>query len=200
MYKDLLPNEPILMPYQAKPLNNDTFACQEFLKLKEKYEIKTLVELGSCVFGSTKWFAENFEKVITVEINEQFRNIGLQRAKGLTNIVSLLGNSVQMLPEMLKNCDDNTIIFIDSHWQTLPLLDELKLIKESGLKPCIIVHDCYVPNEPQLGFDEYDGVVISHSTMEPYLKSIYGEYDYHYNTKETSTEVKRGIIYIYPKK
>ena len=75
MHTDLLPNEPILMPYQSKPLNNDTFACQEFLKLKEKYEIKTLVELGSCVFGSTKWFAENFEKVITVEINEQFRNI-----------------------------------------------------------------------------------------------------------------------------
>jgi hypothetical protein len=200
MYKDLLPNEPILMPYQARPLNNDVFALEEFLKLKKKYKIKTLVELGSCVFGSTKWFAENFEKVITVEINEEFRNIGLQRTKGLTNIVSLLGNSVQMLPEMLKSCDNNTIIFIDSHWQTLPLLEELKLIKESGLKPCIVVHDCHVPNQPELGFDEYDGVFISHETMKPYLESIYGEYDYHYNTKETSTEVKRGIIYIYPKK
>jgi hypothetical protein len=200
MYTDLLPNEPILMPYQSKPLNNDTFACQEFLKLKQKYEIKTLVELGSCVFGSTKWFAENFEKVITVEINEQFRNIGLQRAKGLNNIVSLLGNSVQKLPEMLNGCDDNTIIFIDSHWQTLPLLEELKLIKESGLKPCVVVHDCYVPNEPKLGYDSYDGVIISHDTMKPYLESIYGKYDYHYNSNETSTEVKRGIIYVYPKK
>lgn len=200
MYTDLLPNEPVLMPYQSKPLNNDTFACKEFLKLKEKYEIKTLVELGSCVFGSTKWFAENFEKVITVEINEQFRNIGLERAKGLNNIVSLLGNSIEMLPQMLKECNDSTIIFIDSHWQTLPLLDELKLIKESGLKPCIVIHDCYVPNQPKLGYDTYNGVSISHEIIEPYLKSIYEEYEYHYNSEETSTEVKRGIIYVYPKK
>ena len=62
MYEGLLPNEPILMPYQSKALNNDNFACAEFLKLKEKFNVKNLVELGSCVFGSTKFFGENFEK------------------------------------------------------------------------------------------------------------------------------------------
>jgi hypothetical protein len=201
-YDGLLPNEPILMPYQALPLNGDAFACEEFLKLKDKFNISTLVELGSCVFGSTKWFAENFEQVITVEINEQFRNIGLQRAVGLKNIVSFLGDSVTLLNTMLSGCGDDTLIFIDSHWQTLPLLKELEIIKESGLKPCIVVHDCFVPNEPELGYDAYEGVDISFATMQPYLDSIYGAdgYDYHYNTDETATEVKRGIIYIYPKK
>jgi len=201
-YDGLLPNEPILMPYQALPLNGDMFACKEFLKLKDKFNISTLVELGSCVFGSTKWFAENFEQVITVEINEQFRNIGLQRAVGLKNIVSFLGDSVTLLNTMLSGCGDDTLIFIDSHWQTLPLLKELEIIKESGLKPCIVVHDCLVPNEPELGYDAYEGVDISFATMQPYLDSIYGAdgYYYHYNTDETATEVKRGIIYIYPKK
>ena len=201
MYSGLLPNEPVLMPYQSKALNNDTFACAEFLKLKEKFNIKTLVELGSCVFGSTKFFAQNFEKVITVEINETFRNIGLQRAEGLNNITSLLGDSVTKLPEMLSMCDNRTIIFIDSDWQTLPLMDELKLIKQSGLIPVIIVHDCLVPNEPKLGYDSYEGVDISYDTMKPYLDDIYGEnrYEYHYNNDAESTDVKRGIIYIYPK-
>jgi len=201
MYSGLLPNEPVLMPYQSKALNNDTFACAEFLKLKEKFNIKTLVELGSCVFGSTKFFAQNFEKVITVEINETFRNIGLQRAEGLNNITSLLGDSVTKLPEMLSMCDNRTIIFIDSHWQTLPLMDELKLIKQSGLIPVIIVHDCLVPNEPKLGYDSYESVDISYDTMKPYLDDIYGEnrYEYHYNNDAESTDVKRGIIYIYPK-
>lgn len=201
LYEGLLPNEPILMPHQAKPLNGDTFACAEFIKLKEQYNVKTLVELGSCVFGSTKWFAENFEKVITVEISDKFREIGLQRASGLTNIESILGDSVNKLPEMLTKCDDRTIIFIDSHWQTLPLIDELKIIKSSKLTPIIVVHDCLVPNQPTLGYDTYEGVDISYATMKPYLDDIYGldSYGYHYNTNETSTEVKRGIIYIYPK-
>lgn len=201
MYDGLLPDEPILMPNQAYPLNKDTFACDEFIKLRDKFNIKTLVELGSCVFGSTKWFGQNFNKVITVEINETFRNIGLRRTEGLTNITSLLGDSVTKLPEMLSMCDNKTIIFIDSHWQTLPLMDELKLIKQSGLIPCIVVHDCLVPNEPKLGYDSYEGIDISYATMKPYLDDIYGadRYSYHYNTDAESTEVKRGIIYIYPK-
>jgi hypothetical protein len=201
MYSGLLPEEPVLMPYQSKPLNNDHFACAEFLKLRDKFNVNTLMELGSCVFGSTKFFAENFQKVITVEINEVFRNIGLRRTEGLKNITSLIGDSVTKLPEMLSMCDNKTIIFIDSHWQTLPLMDELILIKKSGLIPCIVVHDCLVPNEPRLGYDSYEGVDISYATMKPYLDDIYGidRYEYHYNSDAESTDVKRGIIYIYPK-
>lgn len=201
MYSGLLPDEPVLMPYQSKPLNNDHFACAEFLKLRDKFNANTLMELGSCVFGSTKFFAENFKKVITVEINEVFRNIGLRRTEGLKNITSLIGDSVTKLPEMLSMCDNKTIIFIDSHWQTLPLMDELILIKKSGLIPCIVVHDCLVPNEPRLGYDSYEGIDISYATMKPYLDDIYGvdRYEYHYNSDAESTDVKRGIIYIYPK-
>jgi len=201
LYDGLMPNEPILMPNQAQALNGDTFACNEFLKLKEKYNIKNLVELGSCVFGSTKWFGENFENVLTVEINAEFRNIGLKRVSGAKNITSFLGDSIGMLPAMLKTCDSRTIIFVDSHWQTLPLIKELQLIKQSGLTPCIVVHDCLVPNEPKLGYDSYEGVTISYATMKPYFDDIYGAdgYEYHYNTDTSSTIVKRGIIYVYPK-
>lgn len=201
LYDGLMPNEPILMPNQAKALNGDTFACNEFLKLKEKYNIKNLVELGSCVFGSTKWFGENFENVLTVEINAEFRNIGLKRVSGAKNITSFLGDSIGMLPAMLKTCDSRTIIFVDSHWQTLPLIKELQLIKQSGLTPCIVVHDCLVPNEPKLGYDSYEGVTISYATMKPYFDDIYGVdgYEYHYNTDAEATIVKRGIIYVYPK-
>lgn len=200
MYDGLLDGEPILMPYQALPLNGDTFACEEFLSFKRLFNIKTLIELGSCVFGSTNWFADNFDFVKTVEINPEFRNIGLKRISGKTNVESLLGDSIDLLPFMLQGCGNDTLIFIDSHWQTLPLLQELEIIANSGIKPCIVVHDCFVPNEPSLGFDEYNGVAISHDTMQPILSKIYGEdgYGYYYNSDEESTEVKRGIIYIYP--
>lgn len=201
-YDNLLPNEPVLMPYQAFPLNGDTYACDEFMHMRNVFEIDTIIELGSCVFGSTAWFAKAFKRVKTVEINPEFRNIGLQRLGEATNVESHLGNSVDFLPHALSDCTDKTLIFIDSHWQTLPLLDELDKIAESGLRPCIIVHDCFVPEHPEMGFDEYNGVRISHETMEPHLKKIYGEagYGYYYNSPKLSKDVKRGIIYIYPKK
>jgi len=199
-YDGLLPNEPILMPYQAFPLNGDHFACEEFIKLRDKHKIDTIIELGSCVMGSTRWFSEQFERVKTVEISPEFRNIGLQRISDKKNVESWLGDSVGFLGPALKKCTDKTLIYIDSHWLTLPLIDELEKIAESGLKPCIVVHDCYVPEFPQMGYDEYDGVRISYATMRNSLIQIYGDggYVYHYNTPETSTEVKRGIIYIQP--
>lgn len=172
---ELLPNEPRLMPMQGTFFNGDFNVANEFLKLKEKYSIATILETGTCVGGSTKWFAENFEKVSTVEIMEQYRNIALERCKGLKNITSYLGNSVANLTVMLSPCDNKTILFLDSHWnQHFPLIEELQIIKNSGLKPCIVVHDCFVPNEPSLGFDQYNGVTISFETMKPYFDDIYG--------------------------
>ena len=202
MYSDLLPNEPVLMPFQSKSFNNDFNVANEFLKLRDKFNVKTVLEAGSCVGGSTKWMANNFQNVITTEINETFRNFCLERTKEFSNVKSYLANTTDVLAEILKSLDSNIIIFLDDHWnEFFPLIDELKIIKQSGLKPVIIVHDCLVPNQPKLGYDSYNGVDISYATMKPYLDDIYGEngYEYHYNSDETSTEVKRGGIYIYPK-
>ena len=203
LYDPLLPNESVVMPKQAHEFNNDHFVATEFLKIRDKFNIETILELGSCVGGSTKWFSNNFNDIHSVEINEQFLDIAKQRCKGaLKEPKFYLGSTVDLLPSVLKQCDCRTIIFIDSHWyDNFPLFDELKLIKQSGLTPCVVVHDCLVPNEPKLGFDSYKGVDISYENMKPYLDDIYGVdgYEYHFNTDATSTLVKRGIIFIYPK-
>lgn len=198
----LLPNEQRLMPMQTHPTNGDYFVTEEFLKLKEKFNITTAVELGSCVGGTTKWFGENFEKVHTIEIQENFLEIAKERCKELNNISFHLGSTIYLLDKVLAQCDHNTILFVDSHWSELPLFDELKLIKASGLMPVIAIHDFKVPEEPLLGFDSYNGIDISFDNIKKYLDDIYGSedgYDYHYNTADTSTEVKRGVCYIYPR-
>ena len=202
MYDELLPNETILMPKQATAFNGDFNVANEFLKLKEEFDVSKIVECGSCVGGTTKWMGANFENVISIEINEDFRNICLERIKGLDNISSILGNSTEHLSSILGNCQDNTILYLDDHWQEyFPLFDELKKIKESGIKPIIVIHDCKVPDEPKLGFDSYNGVDISYDNIKPYIEDIYGVdgYEYYYNSDEKSTEVKRGLIYIKPK-
>lgn len=209
-------SEPVLMPNQDKPFNADHFVAEEFLALKEKFDIEKVIELGTCVGGTTKWLGENFTEVCTIEIMEKFLNFAMKRCSEQTNINFYLGSTVDRLAEVLETClptikdepyqgkyrPDRVLIFIDSHWNTLPIFDELKIIKASGLKPVIAIHDFLVPDEPKLGFDSYEGVDISFVNIKSYIDDIYGEdgYEYHYNTDEKSTDIKRGLIYIYPKK
>lgn len=203
--------EPTLMPRQTEPFNGDSFVAEEFLKLKEKFKVEVAIELGSAVGGTTKFLGENFDEVHTIEIMENFLEFTKKRCAGLSNISFHLGSTVDKLAGVLsvsvpEGSNDllgsNMLIFIDSHWNTLPIFDELKIIKASGLKPVIAIHDFLVPEEPKLGFDSYEGVDISFANIKSYIDDIYGEegYEYHYNSDATSTEIKRGLFYCYPKK
>lgn len=202
MYNNLLPNEPVLMPYQARPLNNDTFAAEEFIKLRDKFNIDTVIELGSCVGGTTNWLAKSFREVHTIEIEQRFQEFAKQRCAEHGNIKFHLGSTVDVLAGILSEYRGKPVLlFVDSHWgDHFPLFDELDIIRDSGVIPIIIVHDCKVPGEPALGYDSYKGVDISYDQMEFHLNSIYGKgkFDHHYNSDAKSTDVKRGIIYIYP--
>lgn len=198
----LLPNEPLLMPNQYLPFNGDEEVCKEFLSIKEKFGVTTSIELGSCVGGTTRWLAENFEKVITIEINEQFRNICLQRIAGLKNVQSILGDTVKWLPQVLKDCDDKTIIHVDSHWSdNNPLLKELEIIAESGLKPCLMIHDMLNPNHPEYQYDEYpnEGIIYNWDYIAGHIRNIYTNgFSLYYNDKSSSV-VKIGCLFIVPK-
>lgn len=201
MYDKLLEGEPLLMPKQASPFNGDHFVAAQFLKLKNKFKIDRVIECGTCVGGSAKWFGENFDYVETIEIEKSFQEIAKQRCAGLQNILFRLGSTVKVLPEALEGTTDRTLVFIDSHWaEHFPLFDELIIIKEAKIKPVIVIHDFKVPNEPALGYDSYKCVDICFEEIERYLDDIYGKggYEYHFNSDAESTEIKRGLFYCYP--
>lgn len=196
-----LPGEVLLMPNQANAFNGDHFVQTEFLKLKKQFGINTVVETGTCVGGTAKWFGENFDRVFTTEISEQYRNVALQRIGNMPNVTSLLGDSVEMLVgEVLKKCDDKTIVFLDAHWNfCCPLRDELQAIADFKLKPVIVIHDFVVPGRPDLGYDSINGQPFTFEWLKDKFDAIYGEsgYDYYYNSE--ATEIKRGLIYLMPK-
>jgi len=195
----LLPNEKRIMPFQELPFNGDHFICKEFIKLRDKFQSKTAIELGTATGGTAKWLGENFHFVHTIEIRPDFLEIAKQRCSGLDNILFYEGSTIKWLPEILTICKDVPIIFIDSHWQNhFPLYDELKIIKESGLKPIIAIHDCLVPDNPELGYDSYNSLPICHTNMKNYLDDIYGEGKYFHYYNSQYTEIKRGIIYVTP--
>lgn len=196
--------EPVLMPFQDQPFNGDTFVCSEFLKLKEKFLITTAIETGSCLFSTTAWLANNFEEVHTVEINEDFAKHGRWKIADKKNVFSKIGDSVHFLNVLLGEEQGRCIFFLDAHWNSFcPLLDELTAISNINTEmkpPIIVIHDFKVPDEPNLGFDSIHGQPFEFEWIKPYVDAIYGEgnYDYYYNSDATSTEIKRGVIYITP--
>lgn len=191
-----------LMPFQWEAFNGDTFIQNEFIKLKNQFNITTALELGTCLGSTAIWLSKNFENVITIEINEQYANVASERLheSDCANTTLYISSTTDALPSI--DLKDDTIIFIDSHWlEVCPMQEELEIIASKGIKPVIAIHDFYVPNEPTLGYDTIHGQKFDYEWIKSRLDAIYGEegYDYYYNSDSESTEIKRGIIYITPK-
>jgi hypothetical protein len=199
--------EPNLMPYQNEPFNGDTFVCEEFLKLKEQYNIDVAIETGSCLFSTTKWLGENFKKVYTIEINEEFAKYGRGKVSSMPNVVSEIGTSDLWLNELKNRISEEQIciFFLDAHWgNDCPLLRELEAIAHFNTKhpPIIVIHDFYT-GDSELGYDEYNGQPFTWDWIKPSIQKIEElseaknfKYEYYYNKE--SIGAKRGVIYIKP--
>jgi len=204
MYANLFPNEPILMPYQATPANGDIHLCEKFIELRDRFEIKTAIELGTCVGGTTRWLADNFENVIGIELLKEYLSIAKKRVGNRKNVVFFQGSTVDVLPKVLGSLDvlpEGQIIFhVDSHWgPNNPLLQELAIIAQYGLKPIIEIHDFKNPLHTEFGFDTYGAIVYEWNYIKDSIEKIYGidGYIVEYNSKATGA--MRGCIFIYPK-
>jgi hypothetical protein len=186
---------------ESSAFNEDTFMCDEFLRLKEKYGIEIAVETGTYHGITTLWLSKNFSTVYTTEINKAYRDQAVKNLSGVTNVNFYLNDSITALPEILKKCNNKTIIFLDAHWYKNPVLKELEIIAQSGLKPIIAIHDFKNPNHPDYGFDIYpdQNIVYEWKWVEAYIKAIYGEgkFEHYYNDKATGA--KRGCLFLIPK-
>ncbi len=178
----------------------DKFVFDEISKLIDKFDIKRIVETGTYLGWSTKKFCEFGIKVDTIEVNEEYYDESNKSLK-FKNLKKHLGNSVSILDEIIEDGEENVLFFIDSHWYDLPLLSELETIKKKSLKPVIVIHDFFVPDDngnSKFGYDEYDGIKIDYNLIENRINSIYdGEFEFHYN--DAIDCVDSGLIYIYPK-
>jgi len=192
------------------PFNGDTFIPQEFLKLKDKFSIKYVVETGTYLGETTSWLSKNFDNIFTTEINLNSLNIAKNNCLDSHNINFLFGDSsliIKDVVELVKN--ERTIFFLDAHWDDFcPTASELIEIKNMVIKPIIVIHDFYVPGKSHpegmhnqghsgWGWDYYPNFKYNWESIENYINDIYGnDYNYYYNQEVNGA--RRGIIYIIP--
>lgn len=199
--------EPILMPFQDSEFNGDHFISAEFIKLRDRFNISTVIETGTCLGYTTLWLAKNFDKVYTIELNKEYCELARAKFLQYPNITSIHGNSEDVLRhlriETMNSLWSNVIFFLDAHGfgaKRCPLITELYSIYKMGLRPIIAIHDFYVPGS-ELGYDTYNGQRYDLKWIERSLRQIYGSdknYKIEYNSDSKSVGAKRGIAYIYP--
>jgi hypothetical protein len=197
---------PILMPFQDLPFNGDTFVCREFLKIKEKLGITVAVETGSCMYSTTEWLGQNFDRVHTAELNAEFAQHGVHKISGMANVQPEIKDSVVFLKDLMNRLgkQDRVLYFLDAHWgHHCPLMEEITALLSSPteLPPVIAIHDWYTGDE-RLGWDEYNGQRFEYSWIEPKIKELEKAhgciYTHYYNTE--SENGLRGLIYLIPVK
>lgn len=188
------------MPFQMEPFNGDHFIEKKFLELKDKFEIKTIVETGTCLGSSTIFFAKNFEKVITIESNLEYQSIAIARCQkeGINNVEFLLGDSSKILLDSLTKLGTETVMFfLDAHWgDNCPLIAELQQIEKSEVMPVIAIHDFFTGDQ-RLGFDSIHGQRFEYDWILPVVSTL-GNFNAQYNTFDKCAGAKRGIIYLSP--
>jgi len=199
-------NTPILMPFQELPFNGDSFICKEFIRLRDELGLTIAVETGSCLYSTTKWLGENFDKVLTVDNNPEFTIHGQYKVAEMENVISVIEDSVVFLNNIVRNFDknDRVIYFLDAHWGAhCPLQSELDalLFSATEFPPVIAIHDFYTGNEA-FGWDEYEGQRFDFEWIKPIVKQLeeaHGcSYIHHFNLE--AENAMRGIIYLVPKK
>jgi hypothetical protein len=183
--------------------NEDHFMSEKFLDIKNKYTLDTVIETGTYHGVTTEWFAHNFDKVYTVECSQPYYEEAQKRIGSYSNVHSYLKDSPVFLKEILSTIQDNkTIIFLDAHWYTNPVLNELDAIKESGKKPIIAIHDFMVPDHPEFGYDIYpdQNIVYNWEWIQGKIESIYGKSGYTKEYNNEATGAMRGCIFLFPNK
>lgn len=201
-YYPLPSNAPNLMPFQDQPFNGDVFAINKVIHLKEKFGLTNCVETGTCFGSTTMALATIFDTVTTIENNRIYYYMAMNRLLKVRNIEFVKGDSSQVLLKHIEKMTDKTFIFLDAHWEkSCPLIDELIQIGNAKIRPVIMIHDFKVPNEPELGYDSYNGIPFTFDYIKKQIERIYGfnGYDVDYNSKEMAGGAMRGIIYITPK-
>lgn len=184
-----------------KGFEGDTILHQTFKDLCKKHKIKHIIETGTYLGHTTKHLSKMCKKVDTIEVVKDNYDNAMTHLSKLKKVTQHLGSSEKVLENILPESDEGLFIFLDAHWNEYnPLLDELKVIANKGLKPIIAIHDFKVPNRPELGFDVYNrlGIVYEWNWIYKSIEAIYGVGGYEIEYNSEATGAKRGVIFIYP--
>jgi FkbM family methyltransferase len=180
--------------------NGDTILSNRIAFLVKKENIDNIVETGTFLGNTTRFFGKISKKVYSIESNKEFYNFAKERLDIGKNVKFYFGQSQDLLDKIIKKIDGKTLFFLDAHWdKPCPTPHELDAIAKCKIKPFILIHDFKVPFHRELGWDIYPDFEYKFKNIKDKLDKIYGKGEYKYEYNKKAKGAKRGVILIYPK-
>jgi hypothetical protein len=141
--------------------------------LEEVLSLERAVETGTHVGAGAAKLADIFPSVVSIEVSERFHREAKSRLAGRSEITLMLGDSVEVLPEV-QDPATPTFFWLDGHWTPTdarssaegggtgvgsiecPVVDEIALLADGHPDDCIIVDDARIfavapppPHDPE---------------------------------------------------
>ena len=133
------------------------------LALRDAMGLGTFVETGTYKAEATRWAAENFARVVTVEAYAPYYSRAVAVCADYTNIEPVFGNSAERLGSVLAGVDGPALVWLDAHWMSsmdissnfaggeCPLRAELAALRKDGRPHAILIDDARLFTTPPAG-------------------------------------------------
>lgn len=116
---------------------------------RQRHNLTTCIETGTGHGTSTKWAADRFTRVITMEIIPENRAKAIERFPDLHNVGWLSGSSLDHLPAIVQSLNGPAFFWLDAHLVAgvygkvnhCPLLREIEIIAQSPYRHFIAIDD-----------------------------------------------------------
>lgn len=117
-------------------------------KIVQYKAINNFIETGTYKGDSSFWAANFIKNVYTIEIDPEISRLTSERQDCPENIKFLIGDSREILPEVVRELKGNSFFWLDGHWCTgaggkddeCPVLDEIRAIGKL-IDPVIFIDD-----------------------------------------------------------
>ncbi len=115
-----------------------------------RYKLKTFVETGTLYGETTKAVSPIFERLVTIELDDDLYRQAMERFASNAKIDCVCGDSAQMLPKALNSVKEPTLFWLDGHYsggitargvKDTPIYEELKTIFGHPIKNHVILID-----------------------------------------------------------
>jgi hypothetical protein len=146
----------------AMPLNGQHARMQTMRTLLEIFSPDAIIETGTYLGDTTRFFSGNLIPVYSIEAKLSFHLLAKYRVGTYPDVTLIRGDSRRILDILARRQSfKRPIAYLDAHWDELPLQTEVTRILDAWEESVIVIDDFQVPEDPGYGFDTYRGVPLS---------------------------------------
>lgn len=174
--------------------NLDGFLVERVKRFHALHGFVCAVETGTSKGHTTVGLAKLFPRVYTIEVDPVTFAETKPRFRCYPNVTAILGNSAEVLEQILPELQYPLFVYLDAHWGSYwPLRDELTVLLAVQQPKLIMIHDFQVPGR-RFGFDSYDGQACSLDYVADLLP--HDECRYSFNHRTSPQSANRGVLFI----